>query len=94
MWLATRGVLQPGPSTGTGRIRLRVDRQTSIQLATPKLGSNTAGYSVVESKKAMKARGVRDCIWPSGRAPRSPPKRAGAVEHDTFVAAAGPFVRS
>ncbi|MGW3028491.1 hypothetical protein [Streptomyces sp. NPDC001221] len=59
MWLATRGVLQPNPSTGTGRIRLRVDRQTGIQLSTPRLGSNSAGYSVVESKKAMKQRGMK-----------------------------------
>ncbi|MFB6700229.1 hypothetical protein [Streptomyces rubiginosohelvolus] len=59
MWLATRGLLQPDPSTGVGRLRLRVDRQTGIQLSTPRLGSNSAGYSVVESKKAMKQRGMK-----------------------------------
>lgn len=59
MWLATRGLLQPDPSTGLGRLRLRVDRQTGIQLSTPRLGSNSAGYSVVESKKAMKQRGMK-----------------------------------
>ncbi|NML55118.1 hypothetical protein HHL19_35685 [Streptomyces sp. R302] len=59
MWLATRGLLQPDPSTGTGRLRLRVDRQTGIQLSTPRLGSNSAGYSVVESKRAMKQRGMK-----------------------------------
>ncbi|MEU5748183.1 hypothetical protein ABZ804_21925 [Streptomyces sp. NPDC047726] len=59
MWLATRGLLQPDPSTGLGRLRLRVDRETGIQLSTPRLGSNSAGYSVVESKKAMKQRGMK-----------------------------------
>ncbi|MCD9904573.1 hypothetical protein LUR56_39865 [Streptomyces sp. MT29] len=59
MWLATRGLLQPDPSTGTGRLRIRTDRQTGIQLSTPKLGSNTAGYTIVESKKSMKARGMK-----------------------------------
>ncbi|MFJ7004214.1 hypothetical protein ACIQWY_29915 [Streptomyces albidoflavus] len=59
MWLASRGLLQPDPSTGLGRLRLRVDRQTGIQLSTPRLGSNAAGYSVVESKKAMKQRGMK-----------------------------------
>jgi hypothetical protein len=59
MWLAARALLQPDPSTGMGRLRIRADRQTGIQLSTPRLGSNTAGYSVVESKKAMKARGMK-----------------------------------
>ncbi|MFJ1552759.1 hypothetical protein [Streptomyces mirabilis] len=59
MWLATRALLQPDPSTGTGRLRLRIDRQAGIQLSTPKLGSNTAGYSIIESKKTMKARGMK-----------------------------------
>ncbi|MGX1907666.1 hypothetical protein ACWIID_02200 [Streptomyces phaeochromogenes] len=59
MWLATRGLLQPDPSTGLGRLRLRVDRQTGIQLSTPRLGSNSAGYSVVESKRTMKQRGMK-----------------------------------
>lgn len=54
MWLVTRGLLQPYPSTGLRRLRLRVDRKTGIQLSTPRLGSNSAGYSVVESKKAMR----------------------------------------
>ncbi|MFF3247043.1 hypothetical protein ACFYWY_25685 [Streptomyces sp. NPDC002870] len=59
IWLATRALLQPDPSTGTGRLRLQVDRQAGIQLSTPKLGSNTAGYSIIESKKSMKARGMK-----------------------------------
>ncbi|WP_237302808.1 hypothetical protein [Streptomyces sp. S063] len=58
MWLATRALLQPDPSTGSGRLRLRVDREAGIQLTTPNLGNNAGGHSVVESKKAMKARGM------------------------------------
>ncbi|WP_404949058.1 hypothetical protein HFP70_35335 [Streptomyces sp. ARC14] len=59
MWLATRALLQPDPSTGSGRLRLRVDREAGIQLTTPNLGSNAGGFSVVESKKQMKARGMK-----------------------------------
>ncbi|OVZ99555.1 hypothetical protein B9W64_37825 [Streptomyces sp. CS159] len=59
MWLASRSLLQPDPSTGTGRLRYRIDRKSKEQLATPKLLSNAGGYSVVESKKQMKARGMK-----------------------------------
>ncbi|MER5482568.1 hypothetical protein ABT024_05040 [Streptomyces sp. NPDC002812] len=59
MWLATRSLLQPDPSTGTGRLRLRVDREAGIQLTTPNLGNNAGGHAVVESKKQMKARGMK-----------------------------------
>ncbi|MEU1592831.1 hypothetical protein ABZ468_08195 [Streptomyces sp. NPDC005708] len=86
MWLATRALLQPDPSTGRGRLRLRVDRQTGIQLSTPKLGSNTAGYSVVESKKAMKARGMKSpdradaaLLTVYEPEPINPPRRRGLL---------------
>ncbi|WP_196421377.1 hypothetical protein [Streptomyces sp. E1N211] len=59
MWLATRQLLQPDPATGTGRLRLRVDREAAIQLTTPNLGNNAGGYAVVESKKQMQARGMK-----------------------------------
>jgi hypothetical protein len=59
MWLATRALLQPDPSTGIGRLRLRVDREAGIQLTTPNLGNNAGGHAVVESKKSMKARGMK-----------------------------------
>lgn len=59
MWLATRALLQPDPNTGIGRLRLRVDREAGIQLTTPNLGNNAGGYAVVESKKQMKARGMK-----------------------------------
>ena len=59
MWLATRSLLQPDPSTGRGRLRMRVDRQAAVQLSTPNLTHNAGGYVVVESKKQMKARGVK-----------------------------------
>lgn len=58
MWLAGRFLLQPDPSTGYGRIRLRVDHKTKVQLSTPKLGWNAGGFVVIESKDKMKARGV------------------------------------
>ncbi|MFF8696192.1 hypothetical protein ACF08W_28675 [Streptomyces sp. NPDC015144] len=86
MWLATRGLLQPDPSTGLGRLRLRVDRQTGIQLSTPRLGSNAAGYSVVESKKAMKQRGMKSpdradaaLLTVYEPEPINPPRRRGLL---------------
>ncbi|MFJ4342617.1 hypothetical protein [Streptomyces sp. NPDC088915] len=59
MWLATRFLLQPDPETGSGRLRLRVDDDAAIQLSTPKLGHNSGGHVVVESKKKMRARGMK-----------------------------------
>ncbi|MEU0857495.1 hypothetical protein ABZ352_18930 [Streptomyces griseofuscus] len=59
MWLASRALLQPDPGTGSGRLRLRVDREAAIQLTTPNLGNNAGGHAVVESKKQMKARGMK-----------------------------------
>lgn len=58
MWLAGRWLLQPDPSTGFGRIRLRVDHECKVQMSNPMLLHNTQGFVQVESKKAMKARGV------------------------------------
>ncbi|MEU6103038.1 hypothetical protein [Streptomyces flaveolus] len=59
MWLATRALLQPDPGTGVGRLRLRTDRNAAIQLTTPKLQYNRGGHTVIESKKAMRARGMK-----------------------------------
>ncbi|MFF9192612.1 hypothetical protein [Streptomyces rochei] len=59
MWLATRALLQPDPGTGVGRLRLRTDRNAAIQLTTPKLQYNSGGHTVIESKKAMRARGMK-----------------------------------
>ncbi|MEU8540853.1 hypothetical protein AB0C52_12850 [Streptomyces sp. NPDC048717] len=59
MWLATRSLLQPDPSSGRGRLRLHVDKKAASQLATPKLITRTNGYTQVESKRAMKARGMK-----------------------------------
>ncbi|MFG2986199.1 hypothetical protein ACGFYQ_33945 [Streptomyces sp. NPDC048258] len=59
MWLATRSLLQPDPSTGRGRLRLLVDKRAAAQLSTPKLLSNTGGFVQVESKKSMKGRGMK-----------------------------------
>lgn len=59
MWLATRSLLEPDPSTGDGRLRLRIDKRAAAQLTTPKQLSNSAGYTLVESKKAMLSRGMK-----------------------------------
>ncbi|MGY1502962.1 hypothetical protein ACW4TU_41410 [Streptomyces sp. QTS52] len=59
MWLATRSLLQPDPSTGHGRLRYRIDKKSTAQLSTPKLLSNAGGYSVIESKKQMTGRGMK-----------------------------------
>ncbi|MEU4267695.1 hypothetical protein [Streptomyces sp. NPDC026092] len=59
MWLAIRSLLQPDPSSGRGRLRLHVDKKATAQLSTPKLLSTTSGYTQVESKRAMKARGMK-----------------------------------
>lgn len=57
-WLATRSLLLPDPSSGRGRLRLYIDQTTAEQLSTPKLLSTTSGFAQIESKKAMKARGM------------------------------------
>ncbi|MFF9778291.1 hypothetical protein ACF1HJ_32115 [Streptomyces sp. NPDC013978] len=59
MWFACRALLQPDPDTGVGRLRLRTDRNAAIQLTTPKLGYNSGGHTVIGSKKAMSARGMK-----------------------------------
>ncbi len=58
MWLAGRFLLQPDPSTGFGRWRLRVDHKCKVQLSLPNLSSNRAGFQTIERKSQMKARGV------------------------------------
>ena len=59
MWLAMRGLIQPDPSTGEGRVRFRVDRKALAQLSTPRESSNNQGHTVVESKASMRKRGVK-----------------------------------
>ncbi|MGW1275541.1 hypothetical protein ACWD4V_01100 [Streptomyces tsukubensis] len=59
MWLATRSLLQPDPSSGRGRLRLHIDKKAAAQLSTPKLLSRTNGYTEIESKKSMRARGMK-----------------------------------
>jgi hypothetical protein len=57
MWLATRSLLQPDVS-GRGSLRLRVDRRTLAQLRAPTMKTNSAGFTVIESKEKMKERGL------------------------------------
>ncbi|WP_176733048.1 hypothetical protein [Streptomyces agglomeratus] len=80
MWLGTRALLQPDPATGVGRLGLRTDDNATIQLTTPKLGYNSGGHVVVESKKCMKSRGKEPGLCGSGapgpvRAGPGPPPR-------------------
>lgn len=58
MWLTGRFLLQPDPSTGYGRLRLRLDHKAKIQLSLPRLGNNSSGYTVIESKDSMRKRGL------------------------------------
>lgn len=58
MFLAGRFLLQPDPTTGIGRVRLRVDHKCKVQLSTPTHTNNAAGFVVVESKANMKKRGL------------------------------------
>jgi hypothetical protein len=56
MWLATRHVLQPRGEIPT--VRLRVDKRTLAQLRAPGMSTDSGGYTVVESKKSLKDRGL------------------------------------
>ncbi|MFF4777550.1 hypothetical protein ACFY05_32305 [Microtetraspora fusca] len=58
MWLALRSLLQPGPGHESGRIRLRVDHKTLAQLRAPKRSTTMSGYTVIESKKSLRERGL------------------------------------
>jgi hypothetical protein len=57
MWLAGRHLLQPRGGM-PGSLRLRVDRRTAAQLSAPTYGTSSAGMTVIESKKSMRARGL------------------------------------
>lgn len=57
MWIAMRQLLMPDPSTGAGRVRLRIGHKARVQLSTPEL-RHQGGMAVVESKASMKSRGV------------------------------------
>lgn len=58
MWIAVRNLLRPGAVGERGRIRVMLDKRTAAQLVSPTYGTNASGYTVVESKKSMKARGL------------------------------------
>ncbi|MET8006298.1 hypothetical protein [Nonomuraea glycinis] len=57
MWIAGRTLIRPN-ADGVTRLRLRVDNRTKGQLGAPKKFDNSGGFTVVESKKDMAARGV------------------------------------
>jgi hypothetical protein len=58
MWLAVRALLQPHQGAPNGMLRLRVDTKTLAQLRAPTRSTNSGGFTVVESKKKMKERGI------------------------------------
>lgn len=64
MWLATRSLVQPikrpdeQDLIGWGQLRMRVSDRTIGQLAAPAIGTNSQGFTIVESKKSLKARGL------------------------------------
>jgi hypothetical protein len=57
MWLAGRGLVDPGEA-GRPRVRLRVDDRTLGQLRAPRYATNAAGATIVESKASMRRRGL------------------------------------
>jgi hypothetical protein len=59
LWLAGRALLQPSPSFPDGQIRLRCGGKVAAQLRAPSMSTNMTGFTVVESKKSMKKRGLR-----------------------------------
>lgn len=62
MWLTGRSLLQPKVEQDdglmVGSIRLRIDKRTRVQLAAPTYSTTSAGRTAIETKKAMKGRGV------------------------------------
>lgn len=58
LWLATRALIQPPPQGGAGQIRLRIDGRAAAQLAAPRYSTNSQGYTVIESKKSLRERGL------------------------------------
>lgn len=68
MWLAMRSLLRPLEISGGtaerpeaemfSRLRMRFTEKTLAQLRNPKYGTNASGFTVIESKKQMKARGM------------------------------------
>lgn len=55
-------LLQPDPGTGVGRLRLRTDRNTAIQLTTPKLqyGGGTPSSSRRRPSAPAASRGMKN----------------------------------
>lgn len=57
LWISGRHNLQPRGGM-PGLLRLRVDRKTQAQLSAPTYRTNSAGLTVIETKKSLKARGI------------------------------------
>lgn len=58
MWLAGRALLMPDDDAQTG-IHLAVDDKTLAQFSLPKMQTDSAGFTVIESKDSMRNRGVQ-----------------------------------
>ena len=57
MWLNGRALLTPDPA-GRVALRLDIDPRTAAQLRAPEYGTDASGRQVIETKDAMKRRGV------------------------------------
>lgn len=77
MWVAGRTALTPGED-GLPAVRLDIDKRTMTQLSEPTWHTSTGGKVLVETKEAMRKRGVRS------------PDRAEAVLLSLFESARRP----
>lgn len=60
LWLAAgRALLQPSPAYPDGMLRLRCGGKVAAQLRAPTMTTNSSGFTVIESKKSLKARGLK-----------------------------------
>lgn len=59
LWLSGRANLQPSEAYPDGRIRIRCGGKVAAQLRAPTMSTNMTGFTVIESKKSLKARGLK-----------------------------------
>jgi hypothetical protein len=59
LWLAGRALLQPSQAFPDGQLRLRAGTKVAAQLRGPSMSTSSGGFTIIESKKSMKKRGIR-----------------------------------
>lgn len=60
MWLAMRTLLEPVRETGETKLRLNwLDHRARSQFSGPKKLTNSSGFTLIESKKSLRSRGVK-----------------------------------